>query len=54
MQGSADALSRLKTILREREAAYRRCDLTLQTSGRTVNDCVAHMLAAFASDQSVG
>lgn len=54
MQGSADALARLKTILREREAAYRRCDLSVQTSGRTVSDCVAQLLAALDSDQSIG
>ena len=54
MQGSADALTRLKTILREREAAYRRCDLSLQTSGLTVSDCVAQLLAELVSDQSIG
>ena len=54
MQRSADALSRLKTILREREAAYRRCDFTLLTSGRTVPDCVHQLLTELGRDQSMG
>lgn len=54
MQGSADALSRLKTILRERESAYRRCDFSIETSGRTVNDCVAHILTDCVPNQSIG
>ncbi len=41
--GSAEAMEELRTILREREADYRRAHHELRTSGRTVAQCLADL-----------
>jgi XRE family aerobic/anaerobic benzoate catabolism transcriptional regulator len=54
MQGQPDALERLRTILREREAAYGRCDHTVQTSDRSIQACLAELLHATQANQLSG
>lgn len=54
MAGNSAAMEDLKAILRERAAEYRRADHILDTSGRTVDDCLAELLTMtdgiFAAD----
>ncbi len=40
MAGNNQAMDDLRTILRERDAYYRQADYTLDTSGRSVEDCL--------------
>lgn len=49
MQGRAAAMDELRRILQQRNALYAKADATLETTGRTVRQCVAdlrRMLAA--------
>lgn len=54
MQGSPDALARLRSILREREAAYRRCELRLDTAARTPAECLDELTEAAEAPQLLG
>ncbi len=45
MTGRSAAMDDLVAILREREPAYRRADDTLETSGRSIRDCLAELLS---------
>ncbi len=44
MQGNSRAMDDLKQILIEREADYRKADYTLDTSGRSADDCFRELL----------
>jgi shikimate kinase len=48
MAGHDDALSDLKRILSEREPFYRRAHLVLDSSGRTVAECVDELVGKVA------
>jgi XRE family aerobic/anaerobic benzoate catabolism transcriptional regulator len=53
MQGNPKALEHLKALLAAREAEYSRAELTIDTSGRTIDDCLADLeVAAAGSLQS--
>lgn len=48
MAGNAEAMGDLRRILAERDALYRRADVTITTSGRTVAASTAELLDAVA------
>jgi XRE family transcriptional regulator, aerobic/anaerobic benzoate catabolism transcriptional regulator len=48
MQGNARALEHLKTLLAQREAEYARAEFTIDTSGKTPQDCVIELEAIAA------
>ena len=43
MHGNARALEHLKALLAQREAGYARAEITIDTSGRTPQDCVLEL-----------
>ena len=45
MAGSREAMADLKRILETRAALYARADATLDTTGRTPEDCLARLVA---------
>ena len=47
MRGRPRALEELQSLLAGREAAYGRCDVTVDTSQRSVDEVVAHLLDRF-------
>jgi XRE family aerobic/anaerobic benzoate catabolism transcriptional regulator len=49
MRGRPRALEELRSLLAEREAAYSRCEATVDTSGRTVDEVVAGLLSRFGA-----
>lgn len=48
MQGNARALEQLKSLLAQRETEYARAEFTIDTSGRTPQDCLAELEAIAA------
>ncbi len=48
MHGNPKALENIRALLRQREPAYARADRVLDTSGRSIDDCVAELAAAAA------
>ena len=44
MQGSDEAIKDLRQILAERESEYRLADYTLDTSGRSITDCIIELV----------
>ncbi len=49
MAGNPDAMNQLRDILTEREAEYARADLSVDTSGRALDDSVSDVLKALAN-----
>jgi XRE family aerobic/anaerobic benzoate catabolism transcriptional regulator len=49
MRGRPRALEELRTLLGEREAAYARCEVTIDTSTRTAEEAVAALLERYGA-----
>jgi hypothetical protein len=45
MAGNSKAMDQLKSILNERESAYSRADLTIETSGRRPGEILSEITA---------